>query len=170
MLTQVHRGESAPRVQGQYTSGLKPSQSSGMQGGHHGRNNRYTSNSVNTTNRMVRSLIWLSFFIDGIGFFLLGSIVWQKKFSNPLLRAADRYLRGAMAYLSFLKKLFVDSTLPRLTAFVAFAFCIEPWVAALRLDAAPPQRHGLWSLAQAVRASGSVARALKGTQNTCPRP
>ena len=47
MLTQVHRGESAPRVTGNYPQGLKPSsQNNGMS--NHGRNNhRYMTSSVN---------------------------------------------------------------------------------------------------------------------------
>jgi len=49
MLTQVHRGESAPRVTGQYPqAALKPSGSSSFNGqAYHGRNNRYASSSVN---------------------------------------------------------------------------------------------------------------------------
>ena len=45
MLTQVQRGESAPRVQGAYPQGLK--------GSSHGRNQRYANSSVNNPARGV---------------------------------------------------------------------------------------------------------------------
>ena len=109
MLTQVHRGESAPRVQGQYTSGLKPSQSSGMQGGQHGRNNRYTSNSVNTTNRMVRWFIWLSFFTPKHQFIsALINCLAKRNFQILSSQQPNRYLKPELSNLSCLEKLFVD--------------------------------------------------------------
>ena len=54
MLTQVQRGESAPRVTGAYPQGLKPSgtPTGAAQQAHHGRNNnRYQSSSVNNPNQ-----------------------------------------------------------------------------------------------------------------------
>jgi len=61
MLTQVHRGESAPRVTGQYPQGLKTSSSTPTgQGAHLGRNNaRYTSSSVNNQNRAVSIVVYI---------------------------------------------------------------------------------------------------------------
>ena len=57
MLTQVQRGESAPRVTGAYPQGLKSSGCStptGMAQVHHGRNNnRYQSSSVNNPNNRM---------------------------------------------------------------------------------------------------------------------
>lgn len=63
MLTQVHRGESAPRVTGNYPQGLKGS----GQANSHGRNTRYgTSSSVNNPNRGVSPCLYSPAFLSNL--------------------------------------------------------------------------------------------------------